>query len=152
MYLKSCIGVAISACLMAHPAMAADPRNAVFANEARSTTSPYVGASISFRGDVQKGLAPRLGLDAGVSQRVPVGSMAIGTATRAPLIELQPKTELKVRGRSLSAADKGGSPGVGKILLAIAAAAGAALLVSQLADSDDERDDERCMIEPELCD
>jgi hypothetical protein len=141
--------------LIATPALAADPRNMAFADQLHGSTSPYVGVSVSLNGNSTKGLSPAFGLDAGVRPRGPESRPSTSLASRTPLFEVQPAaggSEIRLRGRSLSATDKGDGFGAGTILLAIAAAAGAIFLVSEIVDSDNDRDDDPCLIEPELCD
>lgn len=140
--------------MIANPALAADPHDFAFTPNHRESSSMYVGATVSFTGTRQKRLAPSFALDAGARRSGPATGHLAAIQPRAPLLMLQPGadgTEVRLGGRSLWAKGDGG-PDAGTILLALAAAAGGAFLVSQIVDSDKDKDDDQCMIEPELCD
>jgi hypothetical protein len=138
--------------LLANPAAAAD-RMAMFDHGSeQNVAAGYVGATVSLLRSGDRKAEPSLSFGAGMRY-----------TSRTELSAAMPSSALEFRltapghgglyigGRRLAAAEGQGGLNAGEVLLIVAGIAASAFLVSQLADSEDD-DDERCFIEPELCD
>lgn len=144
---------AIGACL-AHPAAAAD-RMAIYdyGNE-RNFAAGHVGVTISLLQSRDRQSQPGLRFGAGLRYRP---QAALSDVSLPPsMFEFRwsgtRPDGLYIGGRSFAATDGNGGLKTGQVALIVAGIAVSAFLVTQLASSDDDNDDERCFIEPELCD
>lgn len=144
--------VPLIALIAANPAFAGSGDLPYYEQSAPHRSGATIGLTLSLvkardsrRSSVILGAAP---LRSG-SSAVPFGGR-----TQRPVMSLEfgssDKPIIYIGNRQLGAAENSKNFGAGKILLLIAAAAAGALLISKLSDSDD-KDDERCLIEPELC-
>jgi len=152
---KLSVAAAISACLSASPAAAANLDNYFPGHSEHERVGAYVGATVSILRSGRGPAAPSLRLGIGSHRQSGLGSTGLIAEPRSSVVELdltsKRRPELYLGGRSLSAAENGNGWGTGEVILAIAGAAGAVFLITALADSGDD-DDDRCLIEPELCD
>jgi hypothetical protein len=152
---KLSLAAAMLACLSASPAAAADPNRFFHEQAERARVGGYVGLTFSFVRTAKGQPAPNLRLGMGARHLSGAAASApFGAPRSAVELDLSAKGQpnLYFGGRRLSAARGGSGWGTGETLLVIAGVAAAVLLATQLGGSDDNHDDEQCMIEPELCD
>lgn len=139
--------------LISCPANAADRMAILDHGSDRFVPSSFVGASISLTRTAEGNA--RSSLRFGASKLHRAGSAGI---TQFPAtVEIRftgaESEGLYIGGHRLSAAEAEKGPKAGQILLIVAGIAAWALLVTQIAGSDDDDDGgERCMVEPWLCD
>ncbi len=146
---------AILALLVASPAPAADRTIHFGDGGERNASAGYLGATISLFRSSEGRSRPSLRFGAGIRHQ-PLRSASVAIVPPST-VEFRATSGtdhgLYLGGKRLTLAEDEGGPDAGQVLLIVAGFAAAALLVSQIASSDDGDDDEdnRCRIEPWLC-
>ena len=151
---RQCYLIALLAWGVAQPAAAANPGSEYPDQSDRTRVGAYFGATLMLHRTGDRRMQPNLRF--GLSGRSHIDRMPAGfPASQTPMFELDltaaKHPQFYFGGRNLSAAEGGGGWGAGEILLAAAGAAGIIFLVSTVANSNDDKDEGRCLIEPELC-
>lgn len=139
--------------LLSCPVAAADRLAILDYGSDRLAPSSFVGASISLTRTAEGDARSSLRFGASRHHR----TYSAGITQLPAAVEIRfagaDSEGVYVGGHRLAAAEGGKGPKAGQILLIVAGIAASALLVTQIAGSDDEDDDgERCLVEPWLCD
>jgi hypothetical protein len=123
----------------------------------RNIGASFIGATVSVLKFGDRNARPGLRLGLGIGHQPSSASWAF-TQPRPAIVELglaSPEIgTVYLGGRRLGAAEGKGGLDTGEVFLIVAGIAASAFLVTQLTGSDDEdddRDEERCLVEPWMC-
>lgn len=152
----SCGALALGA-LLASPAAAADRMANLDHLTDRNVATSYIGATVSVLKYGDRNARPSLRLGLGIG-RQPISASWSFTSPRPAIVELGlagPEIgAIYLGGRQLGAAEGKGGLDTGEVFLIVAGVAASAFLVTRLTgshDEDDDRDEERCLVEPWMC-